>query len=32
MPKNDFKIGSAVNFHKKHSDFGCLETNQRYDI
>ena len=30
LPQNDFKTGSAVNFPKKHPDFGGLETNQRH--
>ena len=32
LHENDFKTCSAVNFPKKHSDFGGLETNQRYEI
>ena len=32
LPKNDFKTCSAVNFQKKHVDFGGLETNQRHEI
>ena len=32
LPENDFKTCSAVNFPKKHPDFGGLETNQRHKI
>ena len=32
LPKNDFKTCSAVNFLKKHADFGALETNQRHEL
>ena len=31
LPKNDFKTSSAINFPKKHSDFGGVETNQRHE-
>ena len=31
-PKNGFKTCSAVNFPKKHTHFGGLETNQRHEI
>ena len=31
LPESDFKTSSAVNFLKKHPDFGGLETNQRHD-
>ena len=32
LPKNDFKTCSAVNFPKKHADFGGLGTKQRHEI
>ena len=32
LPENDFKTCSAVNFPKKHPDFGGLETNRRHEI
>ena len=32
LPKIDFKTCSAVNFPKKHPDFGGQETNQRNEI
>ena len=32
LPKNDFKTCSAVNFLKKHADFGGLKTNRRHEI
>ena len=28
-PESDFKTSSTVNFPKKNTDFGDLETNQR---
>ena len=31
LPENDFKTSSAVNFPKKHPDFGGLEMNQRHE-
>ena len=31
LPESDFKTSSAVNFSKKHPDFGGLETNQRQE-
>ena len=32
LPENDFQTSSAVNFQKKHPDFGGLETNWRHEI
>ena len=32
LPQNDFKTCSAVNFLKKHPNFGGLETNRRHEI
>ena len=32
LPGNDFQTGFAVNFPKKHPDFGGLETNRRHEI
>ena len=31
LPESDFKTSSAVNFPKKHPDFGGLETNQKHE-
>ena len=31
LPENDFKTSSTVNFQKKCSDFGDLETNQTHE-
>ena len=32
LPKNDFETCSAVNFPKKHSESGGLETNRRHEM
>ena len=31
LPEVDLKTSSAVNFPKRHPDFGGLETNQRHE-
>ena len=31
LPESDFKTSSAVDFKKKHPDFGGLETNPRHE-
>ena len=32
LPESDFKTSSAVNFPKRHPEFGGPETNQRHEI